>query len=206
MRIRLARSTAEAQIYMQLHPCGTCGNRSAPPERTGVSFEGGPAIRYAGPCSGCGREREFTFRVPGGADRPADAADPEPSPDPDRPTGGVFGGPHPSELLDPGQWAWLAESLGSGIPAEPDQLAAPEHAPARADLLLAAAAMGEALRFVPAGADEVPAEAFRSELGREVYVRDPGQFRRIRLESARQTYLQIADRYGQSPNRSAMSS
>jgi hypothetical protein len=94
----------------------------------------------------------------------------------------VFGGPEPSELLDPGEWLVVADLAANRAPAA-DQ----------ADFALAAAAIDEVLKFIPDGADEVPEAALRGGTGREAYAREPGRFRRRRLEAVAAAYRDLAE-------------
>ncbi|ROT33099.1 hypothetical protein [Micromonospora sp. HM5-17] len=182
MTLRLARTSAEAYLYMELHPCERCGESDFEPVSAVVSVQGDLASRYTGACPSCGNEREFMFRIP---ERPLLV-------DPENPQ---FGADRPSELLDPGEWLWVADTIASGVPANPDGLSAEQRRDARVDLRGAAAAVGEVLKFIPPDADAVPFEAFDSDRGREVYQTEPGRFRRARLEAVAQTYRELAERF-----------
>src|SRR5687767_13618416 len=66
---------------------------------------------------------------------------------------------------------------------------------ARSNLLLgrermadAAAAVEEVLKFIPPGQDKVPASAFFTGEGQDVYAREVGRFTRARLEAVLETY------------------
>ena len=111
---------------------------------------------------------------------------PEPGSTPASADGVVFGGPEPSELLDAGEWLWVADLVAGNIPADdPDS--------ARQALGIAAAAMDEILKFVPAGAGEVPDAAFWSRRGRRVRAEEPGRFQRDRLAIVRDSYRDQLD-------------
>lgn len=178
----VARSNAEAHLYMELHPCDTCGEMEYAPPSSVMVVDGDVVSRFAGPCPACGAPREFTFRLPA---RPA-------FPDPDEPS---FGADEPSELIDAGEWLWLAEVIASAIPAQPAGLSEEEREQARFDLRTAAAAVGEAMKFLPAGADEVPVEALWHDRGRYVYREAPSRFRRHRLAAAQRGYRELAERF-----------
>jgi len=123
--------------------------------------------RHTGTCQECGAAREFVFRVPPDEQLRLDEV--------------VFGGPERSELLDPGEWlavAGLAANRAGGADAD--------------DLLLAAAAVDEVLKFVPDDADEVPVEAFHSTTGRAGYERAPYRFGRERLATLAITLRNLA--------------
>ncbi|GAB2575396.1 hypothetical protein Aab01nite_14430 [Paractinoplanes abujensis] len=158
----LARSAAEAHLFMDLHPCEVCGTEQFERACTVVVVDGEPCGRYAGVCPECGHPREFTFRLP---EEEVVSSRSEPS----------FGGERPSELLDAGEWLWVADFIAAGA-------AAVERQRARDDLLTAAAAVAEARKFVPYGGDAVSPETLRSPTGRAVYAAEPGRFDRQRLE------------------------
>src|SRR5689334_3767693 len=147
MPLRLARTNAEAHLYMELNQCGNCGEREFEPTDAVIVVEGDLASRYSGTCPRCGIFREFVFRLP---DEPV-------IPDPEEP---VFGDDTPSALIDAGEWLWVADLIARGTPGEPGEgITAAERQQIRVDLRTAAAAVGEAAKFVPPGADRVPADA-----------------------------------------------
>jgi hypothetical protein len=181
MSLLSPRSVAEAQLYMELDPCRQCGAMWQIPAGSTVLVEGELASRYAGPCPDCGSGREFVFRLP----------DSERFPDEEEPS---FGDGR-SELVDAGEWLWVADMIGHSVPAEPAGVAPEQREQARFDLRAAAAAVSEAMKFIPAGAEMVPPEALWSERGLGVYRAEPGRFRRARLELARCTYREFAERF-----------
>jgi hypothetical protein len=68
-----------------------------------------------------------------------------------------FGDERPSELLDAGEWLWLAELMARNTPAEPKAgTTTTELKRMRIDLRTAAAAVAEAMKFVPADGESVP--------------------------------------------------
>jgi hypothetical protein len=154
----LARTPAEAYLYMDLKPCPRCGGHGFSGTSVVMLQDGRVFERHTGTCQECGSDREFVFRVPHEQELRLGDTD--------------FGGPEPSELLDPGEWLMVAD-----LAASREGGAAPE------DLELAAAAVEEVLKFLPAGADAIPAPAFHSLTGRDAYAREPARFRRGRLEA-----------------------
>jgi len=111
-------------------------------------------LRYFGSCSRCGRDREFTFELA------APPADPD--------AGFVLGfGDEPSSLIDAGLWLVVSELLADNARAATD--AGPltdEQIPVLYELLrTSAACVDEILKFVPAGSDAVPDDAFWTERG-----------------------------------------
>ncbi len=188
MALRLARTNAEAHLYMELTPCETCGEREFDPTDTIIVADGDLASRYSGTCPRCGVYREFVFRLP----------DEELIPDPEEPTFGADDGP--STLIDAGEWLWVADMIARANPAEPeDAMTADERRQVRIELRTAAAAVGEAAKFVPPGADAVPADAVWSARGRAVYQDEPGRFRLSRLQVVQRTYRGLADRFRDRP-------
>lgn len=175
-KLLLARTNAEAHIYMDLHPC-QCGDNKFERNSSVIEAEGDLASRYEGACLGCGRTREFIFALPDDVTLPP-------------PGTVVFGDGSPSELLDPGEWLWVADRYASATPGS-GILGTDEARVARQQVVTAEAAMGEVLAFVPSGADMVPFEALRTERGRSVYDAEPGRFYQDRLEVVRDTYRQL---------------
>lgn len=172
-----ARSNLEAHLYMDLRPCG-CGEARF--DRASLVVElpgGGLASRYTGTCARCEAPREFVFALP-----------PEPEPGADQPGEVRYGGDDPSELLDAGEWLWVADAYARAVPPDPHRLADPDRRRARARLAAAVAALDEVLKFVPPGGDRLPAAVVRSRLGAEMYQREPGRFHRGRLTAVRDAY------------------
>jgi hypothetical protein len=154
MGFRLARSTAEAYLYMARQPCEACGTTGFLSARSASEIVDGVLTRrYEGTCERCGAAREFVFRVPDG---PSAAVTVEQG----------FGDSRPSELLDPGEWLEMADGILAAIPASPVGLTDAQRREAYADLEAGAAALEEVLKFVPAGADSVSPFAFWTERGR----------------------------------------
>ncbi|WP_244368076.1 hypothetical protein [Micromonospora echinofusca] len=174
----LARNAVEAHLHLALHPC-PCGETEFGATSSVRAAGGDRLVRYAGRCVSCGRDRAVEFRLPAEPTVPAD--------------GDWADGPEPSELIDAGQWRWLADRYGD-LPVDLDGYSGPAREQARADLSAARAALDEVLKFLPDGADEVPESAFWSPLGRQVRADEPGRFRRVRLLAARDGYDRLLAR------------
>jgi hypothetical protein len=180
MALRIARTNDEAHLYIDLHPC-ECGEVQFPRSSSVIETDDGDlASHYTGTCPRDGAQRQFTFRLPRQILMPPG-------------DGSVrYGGPEPSELIDPGEWLSVADAYARNVPADPATLAADGQSTARSMVNRAVAAIDEVLKFIPADADRVPAEAFVTERGRAAYAKEPGRFRRPRLEAVRNTYASIA--------------
>jgi hypothetical protein len=177
-----ARTFDEAYLYMELRPC-VCGEPEFDKTTASVIEDGVPVERYSGHCPTCGRARQFTFRMP---DEP-----------PRITLDMVYGwGDEPSRLLDPGEWLGVADVFAANARAELDGAGSPDADSADEERLTrifyqlsaAIAATGEAVKFLPSGADRIPEEAFRSQPGRLRFELSPERFQRARLEA------ELADR------------
>ncbi|MFE3222511.1 hypothetical protein [Nocardia sp. NPDC059228] len=172
----LARTNAEARLYLTLQPCPTCGETRCQYRSAVITTDDGDlASRYTGDCPRCGTTRTYEFRLP------ADILPP--------PADSVrFGLDNPSELLDPGVWLWYSDVCIRQVPATFEGLDDRAARAARHTLATALAAVEEALKFLPPTADRIPASAFVSDKGRATYNTEPGRFTRPRLEALRDTY------------------
>ncbi|WP_314221823.1 hypothetical protein [Streptomyces zaehneri] len=173
-----ARSSLEAHLYMDLHPC-ECGSSDFV-RRHRLEQRGDDIVAvYEGPCAQCGRNRNFTFLM----------AEQIPPPPP------AFGGPEPSEIIDPGEFAAVAADVAGRAGLKLLNSPESEHHRQRGAVAYAVAAVEEVQKFIPAGQDAVPASAFTSEVGRARYAKDPGKFRRdildIELRLTRQILADI---------------
>lgn len=175
--VRPARTYGEAHAYMDLRPC-VCGSVSFPRGQLAVTVnddDDGVTVRFAGPCDDCDRPREFAFRLPPRPGVPAESPY-------------LFGYPDdgPSELLDAGEWFGVAEGYAAVADLAVADVAAADGAEDVVKLLTcAASAVDEVLRFLPAGAEALPAAALWTVAGGERYARDPDRFRRESLEQWR---------------------
>ena len=155
----IARTSAEAALYLELSPCPDCGST----ETDWQDQQTAEVLSCTGACTGCGALREYLFS------KPLHAYD-------------GFGGPEPSELIDAGQWLELADRIAG-------QVAADERSDeAREAMAVARQAVEEVIKFVPPTADAVLDEAFWTEAGRAVRALDPGRFRLERLLVIRDSY------------------
>jgi hypothetical protein len=174
-RLPLARSTDEAHLFLNLHPCA-CGESDFVRTVDSGEEDGGVwVLRYSGPCVSCGQQREFAFRQHEGASVPSGHA--------------WADGTEHSELLDAGEWLWVADALLSAYPLDDDDLDAEEREALHRDLAMSAAAVDEVLKFMPAGVETVPRSAFWSARGRGMWAAQPGRFDRAALDGRRAAYL-----------------
>ncbi|WP_327143733.1 hypothetical protein [Nocardia sp. NBC_01327] len=171
----LARTNAEARLYLTLQPCPTCGSTRCTFRSAVITVDGVLASRYTGECHECHAQRAYEFLLPEEVLPP--------------PSGTVqFGRDNPSELLDPGVWLWYADVCIRQVPSETADLDERSLRAGRHALATALAATDEALKFIPAHADRVPLSAFTSADGLAMHEREPGRFTRSRLEAVRATY------------------
>jgi hypothetical protein len=186
MRPPLSRSVAEANLYIDLHPC-ECGEADFQRRYEERLGEHGREAEYSGPCTGCGRPRTFAFLLDDSLDDSLGTSlggslgDDEP-----QEAHGWSSGTRPSELLDAGEWLAVADLLAE----EADE--AEVAAVARETYAAAAAAIDEVLLLGPPEATHVPSDRVRSELGREVVEREPDRLRRARLNAVRRAYREAS--------------
>jgi hypothetical protein len=177
MTLPLARTNSEAHLYMDLHPCA-CGATGRGLRSAVVEVDNDLVSRYFGKCESCGTFREFLFRLPDHAvvQRPGTV---------------VYGDGLPSQLLDPGEWLWVADHNAKAVPADIGALDAAEFGRARLRLSAAEAAIGEVLAFFAPPDTDLDADTIESDLGKAVYEREPGRFERARLEAVRAAYREL---------------
>ncbi|MFC8273339.1 hypothetical protein ACFUJR_12575 [Streptomyces sp. NPDC057271] len=161
----VARSSFEAHLYMDLHPCA-CGSGDFDRQHRLEQHGDDMVAVYEGACRQCGTTRRFAFRM----------AEEIPPPPP------AFGGSRPSEIIDPGEWAEVAFRVSRTAALRILNTPKPEHYKQREALAYAVAAFEEMLKFLPPGADSIPSGAFTSEVGKARYEREPGNFDRDILE------------------------
>jgi hypothetical protein len=174
MPLPLARTAKEEHLYIELHAC-ECGERNVTHHRHAtLQGDGYWASDHELTCPNCSAEREFIFRT---TDWPS------------WPESG-YGGPEPSEIIDAGQWLIIADLCASSVAATPSQVP-DERAKQRAAMQMAVDALAEILKFIPDGESIVPDSGFWTPEGRAERHREPGRFRRPRLEVVLQTYQRI---------------
>lgn len=160
-----ARSSSEAHLYMDLHAC-ECGSSGFDRQHR-LEMRGDDLVAvYGGACRQCGRVRHFEFQM----------AEEIPPPAP------AFGGPEPSRIIDPGEFAEVAYRMSRSTGLELLNTPASEHHKYRAAMAYALAAFEEVLKFIPPGEDTIPAGAFTSEAGKARYRKEPRSFERTLLQ------------------------
>jgi hypothetical protein len=92
----------------------------------------------------------------------------------------AFGGPEPSQLIDPGEFLAAAERSAGQVPDDAPTRPTHERIVAKRELGIAIAALEEVLKFIPEGKERVPPECFNGT--RPVYDADPTRFDRRRVE------------------------
>lgn len=176
----VARSSPECHLYMELHPCACGEARLDASSRTESRGDDLVAV-YEGACPRCGAARRFEFVL-----------DPELPPAPP-----AFGGTSPSKIICPGDFLRVADDAARRAPASIAGLPPPQRQAARLNLARAVAAMEEVLKFIPPGGERVPVEAFTSARGKELYLAEPGRFRKLRLDAVLGAYRDGLARYAQ---------
>lgn len=167
----VARSSPECRLYIHNTP-HTCGERAFPAKARIDRTERRMIATYEGPCPKCAKPRKFEFLL--------DAETPPPAP--------AYGGAKPSTLIDAGQFMKAADDAAKQVPESPAGLTPEQLLLGREQMAEAAAAVEEVLKFIPPGQDKVPASAFFTGAGQDVYAREVGRFTRTRLESVLETY------------------
>lgn len=176
----IARSAPECRLYMDLHPC-SCGEAGFEVSRSlRMGTDGSLLAVYDGPCRQCRLPRRFVFTL--------DPATPPPPP--------AYGGPQPSRIICPGQFALAADRAVRHAVLDPRGLDDRSRAASRAALSRALAAQEEIAKFIPAGAGAVPPDAFTSPEGNALYAREPGRFDADRLRAVEGAYRDALAAHG----------
>jgi hypothetical protein len=171
-----ARSSAEARLYMAIHPCADCGDAEFD-LTVRTSLAGADLLTvYSGPCRSCRAEREFRFLIE------SDTAD-------------EFGAAAPSTLIDAGQWLRCADRILEATPNTVLGVPAEEWRARRFLFRTAAGSVAEVLKFIPDGADSVPPQGFWTDEGKAEHARAPARFRRAELERLRLACLDLTATY-----------
>jgi hypothetical protein len=164
----VARSVAEAHLYLDLRGA----SRSDRPSR--LELRGDDLVTvYEADCEGV--RRRFEFLIPNPEAR-----------------SGTYGDGEPSTVIGPGEFLAWSDHVARTVPADPAGLGTADRAEARRRLEVAADCVEEVVKFIPADADTVPADAFRSAFDQSVRELEPGRFSRDRLTAIAQTYRRLA--------------
>lgn len=174
------RSAVEMAFVLEATPCPSCGAHTGGEfdYRGGDSTRGGQEGILSAPCAKCGTLRELHFHEQGDLF----AATPEAY---------ELGGPDPSTVMDPGQLMTEHDRVALAIADEPG----PALVAARDALDRAITCVVEIGKFIPAGGEDVPAAAFRTEAGRLDGRLRPTRYRRSWLDAQKKKYLGIEKRY-----------
>jgi hypothetical protein len=171
--VLIARSSPECHLYIELSPCA-CGETKLDAKHHLVSFDAGLGAVYDGRCPRCGTERRFEFLL-----------------DPEMPPGDKFGGAKASGIVDPGQYLAVADDASKRVPGDMAGLDDDQRRQVSWWMNRAVNAIEEVLKAIPPDADAVPQDAMFSELGKATYAREPGRFRKIRLEAVLAVYREL---------------
>ncbi|GAA2521021.1 hypothetical protein [Winogradskya humida] len=186
MKLPVARTFMEMNLYQDLNPCECGSARFKSDSATLGSWSDGSLVRTRiGKCLDCHRERRFVYGLP---DRPPASGGTS--------WDGFFGGPEPSELLDAGEWLWVAHAMAkSGRSPVPG---APPDRNNQQTLTICLAALDEVLKFIPGPGqrDEPPSDAFWTRRGLAKRDELPGQFQRGRLGAYRSVIVRLVQESG----------
>lgn len=173
------RTVDEAHLYMDLHPC-SCGSARFTRDSSLIDVDGDLVSRYTGECAECGTPREFRFRlieVPTIAQR-----------------GPQYFGDERSDLLDAGQWLFIADRYAAAVPAlppdDPDEVQA-----AARRIGIALEAMEQVLQFVDPDSQDIAPAALQSAQAQDILNDQPGRFRPSRLAAVRESYRATTAEY-----------
>lgn len=178
----VARSYAEMALFMDIHACPACGCRTFSDDDYGryEADDGRSRKAQWGRCHGCNARRRFTFDVPGFLNW---------EPTEQRPWD--IGDQGPSAIIEPHEFVETAARLKHAIKADPSNLDYPTYKESYRSLRRALICFNEALRFIPHGADEIPAEAFRTPAAQASRVAARERYSRSSLETEYQRLLAI---------------
>jgi hypothetical protein len=176
--VLIARSSPECHLYIELHPCA-CGETQLETKHVLQSSGDDLVAVYQGVCPSCSTARRFDLVL-----------------DPEIPPGDKFGGPRPSTLIDAGQYLAVADDASKRVPGDTANLTDTERRAARWWMNRAVNALEEVLKFVPPAGDAVPSAALFTSAGKEVYLKEPGRFRKRRLEAVLGVYRDLLAKLG----------
>ncbi|WP_238015812.1 hypothetical protein KZZ52_27945 [Dactylosporangium sp. AC04546] len=173
-----ARSPEECLLYMELHPC-RCGEADFLwSEHRLLQIEAQLASAYEGDCPGCGRRRRFTFAV-------SEEIAPPPA----------FGGAEPSRIIEPHEFLTLSRRAAAFAGRDPARMSETAVEDGLGAVETAIAALEEVLKFIPAGADAVPASAFVSPAGRAAHAGAVRHYERAALEAELASFHELERAY-----------
>jgi len=175
-----ARSLAECSVYLNLRNYPVQGRKQSI-----TTEEADVVVQYECRNEGAAT-RTFTFRI-SKADMAATSGD-----------GPIqySAGDTPSELIDAGQFFSFAEGFAKQTPASLDGLDRDEGIVALNVIERAAAFMDEVIKFIPAGQETMPDDAFFTAMGKRARDEQPaGRWSRTRLSAIAGAYRKLADSF-----------
>ena len=170
---------SEMLFYVALHPCRSCGKRDGDELRyASFGTPDGVRVFLEGDCSGCGAARSFRFPR---TVNPLDVT----------PEFFELGGPEPSRLISPVDFASEIIRLAPVVSWDPEQLDPIEWRARGSIFVRVLTSLLELLKFVPPDAAEIPPPADASAEARAFRAAHPEYFDRGWLERERDRYLAL---------------
>ncbi|HKQ79127.1 MAG TPA: pentapeptide repeat-containing protein [Blastocatellia bacterium] len=172
------RSHIELRFVARLYPCPGCGNREVDRVET---FRAGGRLLVIVSCQNCQSSRKFRFTT---RNYPLDVT----------PSRHELGGSEPSSVIRPAQFVGEFDRLSQEVVWEPEGLAPAEWRANLSALHQAATCLVELLKFIPDGADAVPAAAHDKAGCADAQAR-PERYRRARLAAELDRYRELFARH-----------
>ena len=174
------RDYNEMSYALRIRGCPQCGSHDiGDPESNRYinAKDGREAGHYDITCPDCGHERRVAFYLADGFSQ-VKSTYPE-----DRVLDRHLGGPLPSRMISPHEFAAELARCNARIDSAFVGMFSDVFVDNRRRISSALSSVIELLKFVPAGADRVPAEAFRTPDARGYHAAHPEQFERAALDA-----------------------
>ncbi|MGN6108203.1 MAG: hypothetical protein ACTHU0_24060, partial [Kofleriaceae bacterium] len=185
VHLGLARDTLEVDFWYELRGCPYCGERDigTPSYRSYIlKTDGGtvPAGHYHVTCPRCGQSHRIGFHK-------------TPEFDSTRFQPGHIGGPDPSQIISPHEFAIELARCSRDLRADLASMSNNELRPHRAIRYRGALCAIELLKFLPPSAAEIPEDALRTDDARAYRTAHREQFTRAHLEERLAFFTRMDD-------------